>query len=113
MVRAGFAFTLISLPKASRVPALVAGFTRVLMRQRPGTEKTPQRFTSLVPRVVMLLMNSETCFCFKECSPASCFAMAPLVIALVAAFMVFMVLMGGSISAERVLLRVRPPEAEL
>merc|ERR1719440_5523 len=42
----------------------------------------------------MLLITSEQAFCFKPCSVASAFVMAPLVIALPPAFMDFM---GGSI----------------
>merc|ERR1712066_190894 len=46
-VFAGFAFTIITLPKTSLLPALVAGFTRVLIMQRPGMVNLPF-FTSLV-----------------------------------------------------------------
>merc|ERR1719359_2009923 len=42
----------------------------------------------------MLLMTSEQAFCFKPCSVASAFFIAPLVMALPPAFMDFM---GGSI----------------
>merc|ERR1719265_1649475 len=49
MVLAGFAFTLISWPKAILLPALVAGFLRVLILQRPGIVKMPDFFTSVVP----------------------------------------------------------------
>merc|ERR1739842_93864 len=48
IVLAGFAFTICILPKISRLPALVAGLTRVLILQRPGTVKTPAFFTSFV-----------------------------------------------------------------
>merc|ERR1719359_2442487 len=41
----------------------------------------------------MLLMTSEQAFCFKPCSVARAFVMAPLVIAFPPAFMDFM---GGS-----------------
>merc|ERR1719262_1891340 len=41
----------------------------------------------------MLLITSEQAFCFKLCSVASAFVMAPLVIALPPAFIDFM---GGS-----------------
>merc|ERR1719359_817353 len=41
----------------------------------------------------MLLITSEQAFCFKPCSVASAFVMAPLVIAFLPAFMDFM---GGS-----------------
>merc|ERR1719271_1003619 len=42
----------------------------------------------------MLLITSEQAFCFKPCSVASAFVIAPLVMALPPAFMDFM---GGSI----------------
>merc|ERR1719316_1708881 len=45
----------------------------------------------------MLLITSEHAFCFKPCSVASAFVMAPLVIALPPAFMDFM---GGSMVGE-------------
>merc|ERR1719262_1626303 len=41
----------------------------------------------------MLLITSEQAFCFKPCSVASAFVMAPFVIALPPAFIDFM---GGS-----------------
>merc|ERR1712072_1280064 len=41
----------------------------------------------------MLLITSEQAFCFKPCSVASAFVMAPLVMALPPAFIDFM---GGS-----------------
>merc|ERR1712232_253378 len=45
---AGFAFTITTFPKTSLFPALVAGFTRVLILQRPGIVNTPVLFTSCV-----------------------------------------------------------------
>merc|ERR1712226_848067 len=47
-VFAGFALTITVLPKISFLPALVAGFTRVLIRQSPGRVKMPFFFTSAV-----------------------------------------------------------------
>merc|ERR1719345_509108 len=44
-----------------------------------------------------LLINSEQAFCFRPCSAASAFVMAPLVIALPPAFIDFM---GGSMVFE-------------
>merc|ERR1712168_676802 len=44
----GLAFTIVSLPKISFFPALVAGFLRVLILQRPGKEKTLFFFNSAV-----------------------------------------------------------------
>merc|ERR1719464_1128106 len=48
MVFAGLALTMVILPKISLLPALVAGFMRVLIRHRPGMVKTPAFFTSTV-----------------------------------------------------------------
>merc|ERR1719422_1473664 len=50
-VLAGLAFTTISLPKAITLPALVAGFTRVLIMQSPGMVNLPAFFTSFVATV--------------------------------------------------------------
>merc|ERR1712048_42224 len=44
--RAGFAFTITTLPKTSRSPAFVAGFVRVLILHKPGTVKIPLLDTS-------------------------------------------------------------------
>merc|ERR1712137_1022011 len=54
MVFAGFAFTTTVLPNISRLPALVAGFTRVLIMQRPGTVTFPAFFTSFVATAAKL-----------------------------------------------------------
>merc|ERR1711978_296290 len=45
---AGLALTMHILPKISFLPALVAGFTRILRRQRPGMVKMPSFFTAAV-----------------------------------------------------------------
>merc|ERR1719399_1407565 len=47
----------------------------------------------------MLLMTSEQAFCFKPCSVASAFVMAPFVIAYPPAFMDFM---GGNMAKDKV-----------
>merc|ERR1719478_1452559 len=47
-VRAGFALTLISLPKAMRLPAFVAGLCLVLTMQTPGIVNLPVLLASLV-----------------------------------------------------------------
>ena len=44
---AGFAFTMTTLPKTSRLPALVAGFVLSLRRANPGIAKTPVFLTSV------------------------------------------------------------------
>merc|ERR1719150_1833730 len=46
-VFAGFAFTTTVFPNISLLPALVAGFTRVLIMQSPGMVNLPALFTSL------------------------------------------------------------------
>merc|ERR1719456_1846561 len=93
IVFAGLAFTLVSLPNMTLTPALVAGLVRVFRRQRPGTVNTPVFFTSWVAMATRLLITSEHAFCFKPCSVASDFVMAPLVIAFPPAFIDFM---GGN-----------------
>merc|ERR1719382_288003 len=47
---AGLAFTTTTLPKISRLPALVAGFVRIFNRVKPGTAKTPVFLTSFAGR---------------------------------------------------------------
>merc|ERR1719439_234350 len=91
---AGFALTMHILPKISFLPALVAGFVRVLMRQRPGMVKMPVFFTSLVPMATKLLITAEHCFCFKSCSVAMAFVTAPFDMAFLPVFMAFD-FMGG------------------
>merc|ERR1740129_1790863 len=54
---AGLALMMVILPNISLLPALVAGFMRVLMRQRPGKVKTPDFFTSAVPISARMLMT--------------------------------------------------------
>merc|ERR1719394_1963366 len=48
MVLAGFAFTMTTLPKISRFPALVAFFCRVLIITTPGMTNLPFFFASVV-----------------------------------------------------------------
>merc|ERR1711939_107398 len=53
----------------------------------------------------MLLMTSEQAFCFKPCSVASAFVIAPLVIAFPPAFIDFMggnMLLGKTRSEEQI-----------
>merc|ERR1711953_1315333 len=88
-VFAGFAFTLVSLPKIILTPAFVAGFMRVLMRQTPGMVNTPVFFTSLVASATRLSITWEHSFCFMPCSFAIAFVRAPFVIAFAAAFIDF------------------------
>merc|ERR1719166_573925 len=87
MVLAGFAFTICILPKISRFPALVAGLVRVLILQRPGTVKRPAFFTSAVAIVARLSRSFVHWDFFTSVPVANASASAPLVMALVVAFM--------------------------
>merc|ERR1711944_115167 len=82
---AGLALTMVILPKISLLPALVAGFMRVLMRQSPGTVKMPAFFTSAVAISARLLMTLEATDFFSSHCPARASAIAPLVMALMGA----------------------------
>merc|ERR1719213_463729 len=99
-VLAGFAFTLISWPKAILTPALVAGFTRVLILARPGIVKIPFFFTSVVARVAKLSMSPEHPFVFSSCCSARVLIRAPLVMTLPAfAFIAFFI--GAMVAGTR------------
>merc|ERR1712093_422163 len=76
---AGAAFTLIVLPKASLVPAFLAGFILVLIMQRPGMVNLPAFFTSAVARLAKLSRSSEHCDFFRPLLLAKASAMPPLV----------------------------------
>merc|ERR1719421_2345552 len=80
-VFAGFALTLVSLPNITFTHAFVAGLVLVLMRQMPGSVKTPFFFTSFVPTDTRLFKTLEHAFVFKPCSVAMAFKRAPLVMA--------------------------------
>merc|ERR1719421_444120 len=98
-VFAGFALTLVSLPNITFTHAFVAGFVLVLMRQRPGSVKTPFFFTSLVPTDTRLFKTPEQAFVFKPCSVAIAFKSAPFVMAFAPpAFMAFFI--GGNMMSE-------------
>merc|ERR1719330_1574423 len=81
---AGLALTMVLLP------ALVAGFMRVLMRHSPGMVKMPFFFVSAVAISVRLAMNLEATDFFSSHFVAKASAMAPLVMALAPDFMAFM-----------------------
>merc|ERR1719327_2062887 len=55
MVLAGFAFTITTLPKISRFPALVAFFCRVLIITTPGMTNLPFFFASCVAMLARVL----------------------------------------------------------
>merc|ERR550514_1075054 len=84
---AGFAFTMTVLPNTSLFPALVAGFTRVLILQRPGRVKMPVFTTSLVAISVSDPMIFAHTDFLSSLSVASASARAPFVMALAAVFM--------------------------
>merc|ERR1719199_1709631 len=91
-VLAGFAFTFTSLPKMFLTPALVAGFTRVLILAMPGIVKMPVFFTSAVARAARLSRSSEHAFVIISCFSASSLTMVPFDIALARAFIDFFML---------------------
>merc|ERR1719261_883737 len=92
-VLAGLAFTFTSWPKAILTPALVAGFTRVLILQRPGMVKMPAFFTSAVARVARLARRPDITLVFISCCSARVLTRAPFVMALPPAFIAFMLFM--------------------
>merc|ERR1712014_431052 len=57
--RAGFAFTITTLPKTSLFPAFVAGFVRVFNLNKPGMAKMPVLTTSFVAISAKLSMTFE------------------------------------------------------
>merc|ERR1711865_1320681 len=102
-VLAALAFTLTSLPKMFLMPALVAGFTRVLILHKPGMVKMPAFFTSVVARAAKLSRISEHALVFISCLSANVLTMAPLDMALAPAFidfMDFMLFMDLAMAAE-------------
>merc|ERR1711976_453340 len=64
--RAGFAFTTHIFPKISLLPALVAGFVRVLILNSPGIMKTPVLETSFAAISPRLPMNFAHCVFFSS-----------------------------------------------
>merc|ERR1711977_214213 len=93
-VLAGLAFTIITCPKHSLLPALVAGFTRVLMRHKPGMVNNPALFTCSAPmpaRLLTIFMHSDFLI---SVSVASASARPPLVMGFFPpAFIAFMAFM--------------------
>merc|ERR1712039_13810 len=76
IVFAGLALTTTTLPNISRLPALVAGFVRVLIMQSPGMVAFPADITCLVATAAKL---SRTCTaCFLSSSVAIASARPPL-----------------------------------
>merc|ERR1719471_634105 len=77
IVLAGFAFTICILLKISRLPALVAGLTRVLILQTPGIVKTPVFLTSVAATVARVPRSFVHCDFFTSFAAASASASAP------------------------------------
>merc|ERR1719465_400715 len=75
---AGAAFTLIVLPKASLVPAFLAGFVLVLIMHRPGMVNLPDFLTSAVARLAKLSRICEHCDFLRPLVVAKASAMPPL-----------------------------------
>merc|ERR1719453_237907 len=75
---AGAAFTLMVLPKASLVPAFLAGLILVLIMQRPGIVNLPAFFTSAVARLAKLSRRSRHCFLFSPLLRAKASPIPPL-----------------------------------
>merc|ERR1719453_1159669 len=97
-VFAGFAFTTTVLPNISRLPAFVAGFTRVLIMHTPGTMNLPF-FTSAAATEARLFKTFMQSDFLTSVSAASASAMPPLVMLFTAAFFV------GAILQEEVRMR--------
>merc|ERR1719343_233452 len=88
-LRAGFAFTMTTLPKTSRLPAFVAGFVLAFSLQRPGSVKTPAFVTSAAASSAKLLIIFAHTDFFNSQDVAKASAIAPFVM-LFAVFMAFM-----------------------
>ena len=84
--RAGFAFTMTTLPKTSLFPAFVAGFVRIFNRAKPGTVKTPVFFTSAVATLASVSSNLEATDFFTSHPLANASAIPPLDMARTTAF---------------------------
>merc|ERR1711972_877360 len=97
-VFAGLALTMHTLPNISLLPALVAGFTRVLILHRPAMLKAPFFLTSAVTASARPAMYSRTIFGFTSHLVATAAINAPL---LMAAFPFMAFFMGGSIATGR------------
>merc|ERR1719321_414351 len=95
-VLAGFALTTVSLPNIMRLPAFVAGFTRVFTVHTPGTTNFPAFFTCAWATSAKTPRIFEHSDFLRPVSVASASAMAPLV--MLAAFMVFIAFMGAILS---------------
>merc|ERR1719391_265603 len=89
MVLAGFAFTITTFPKTSRLPAFVAGFNRVFTMQSPGNTNLPAFFTSFVATPARLLITFMHSDFFSSVSEAKASAKPPLVMGFAPDFIAF------------------------
>merc|ERR1719479_91023 len=94
-VLAGLAFTITTLPNTSLLPALVAGFKRVLTMQTPGTTNLPTPFTWAAAISASVPTTLAHSFLFSSHSPARASARAPLLMGLAPTFIAFMAFMGA------------------
>merc|ERR1719223_1879711 len=92
MVLAGLALTTTTLPNISRLPAFVAGFTRVLIMTNPGMVALPTFFTCSVATAAKLSMTDKTFFLFNSVSATMASARPPLDKTLPDAFIAFIAL---------------------
>merc|ERR1719277_1407546 len=102
IVLAGLAFTTTTLPNISLLPALVAGFRRVLIMQTPGMTTFPVFFTSLPAMAAKLSSTFEHWDFFSSVEVAIASQRPPLLRALAPAFIAFMPFIAlGAISSKR------------
>merc|ERR1719145_499221 len=78
-----------TLPKTSRLPALVAGLVRIFSLQSPGIANTPAFFTFVVATSASESNTFAHTDFFSSHLVANASAIPPLVIDLAPAFMVF------------------------
>merc|ERR1719385_711007 len=96
-VLAGLAFTTISFPKAITMPALVAGFTRVLIMQSPGMVNLPAFFTSFVATVARVFKIFAASDFLSSCAVAMASARPVLVMRGLLDFKAFIVFIGAMV----------------
>merc|ERR1719506_1826922 len=102
-VFAGFAFTTTSFPNIILFPALVAGFTFVLILHNPGRVKIPVDFTSPAPISASVPITFPHTDFLRSICVASASASAPLLIAAPEAFIAliaFIAFMGAMLASQ-------------
>merc|ERR1719204_2812409 len=99
MVLAGLALTITIFPKISLLPALVAGFRRVLIMHKPGIVHFPLFFTSLDATLARVSKTLVTCVFFSSVPSARACASAPLLIGL-PPFIAFIAFIGAIAASE-------------